>query len=96
MKYIRNVRIRPIIAATIIFLADSSLALSPPDVIHLIPPYMRKKSAAITATINKIVMEFRTILFTLFKLKPQRLKNPLSSLGQGLIDAAKAGRAVVR
>lgn len=33
-------------------LAASTFPLSPPDVIHLIPPYTRKPKASNTATIN--------------------------------------------
>lgn len=35
--------------------APSSAALSPPEVIHLIPPQIRKRSAVITASIKRIV-----------------------------------------
>ena len=49
------------IAAIIVPRALSTFALSPPDVIHLIPPQMRKKSAIIIATTKISVITVPTI-----------------------------------
>jgi hypothetical protein len=53
IKNDRNVTKRPMIAATIVPLAISTLPLSPPERIHLIPPQIRKKRAISAATMNR-------------------------------------------
>ena len=47
---------RPMIAAMIVFRADSTAALSPPEKIHLSPPQIRKMRATITAITKRITM----------------------------------------
>ena len=55
IKKARSAIISPMIEAIIVFRADSTLALSPPEVIHLIPPKIRKNKAINAAAIKKIV-----------------------------------------
>lgn len=58
MKYAKNTKTSPISAATIVFLAPSTFVLSPPEVIHLMPPYIRKARAITTVTIKTIFKIF--------------------------------------
>ena len=55
IKKARSAIIRPIMDAIIVFRADSTLDLSPPEVIHLIPPQIRKNKAMSAAAIKRIV-----------------------------------------
>ncbi len=76
-----------------VFLADSILALSPPDIIHLMPPHIRKKSATRTETINNMVTIFWT---TVGKLAEVRLQTfPNCPGGHGVILTANTGIADV-
>jgi hypothetical protein len=99
IKYERNVITSPISAATIMFLADSTPALSPPEVIHLMPPKTRKARQSSEATMNATVIahEKRSPLRVIL----QRLEKLLLSAdsGQKLIfigSAANAGKADIR
>lgn len=56
MKYDRKTSTSPTKAATIVPLAASTFPLSPPDVIHLIPPYTKNPIASITAMIKRSVI----------------------------------------
>lgn len=51
----------PTIAATIWFRAASTFSLLPPEIIHLMPPYIRKAIAKITPTTKSRVMTNWTI-----------------------------------
>jgi len=53
---------KPTKAAVIWFLADSVLALSPPEVIHLIPPITRMKKKTIAAMIKTKLINPEIIL----------------------------------
>lgn len=56
IKNDRNTSTSPTRAATIVPLAASTFALSPPETTHLIPPKIRKPRAKRTATTKRIVM----------------------------------------
>lgn len=99
MKKARSAIISPIIEAIIVFRALSTFDLSPPEVIHLMPPKIRKNREISAAAINRIVTTDEITEPMLFALK---LHKPLNCLvawldddGQGLIliGAAKAGTA---
>ena len=75
--------IRPIIAAIIVLRAASTLPLSPPERIHLIPPQIRKKRAIIAATTRMIII---VLLITVPRLvaSVQRVPNLEPDSGQRL------------
>ena len=92
IKYARKTITNPTKAATIIFLAASTPALSPPEVIHLMPPNIRKASATRTATTNISVITAFIIPPT---LPTPKLQSTVKLLVQGATRtspvAAKAG-----
>ena len=47
---------KPIIAAIIVFRADSTAVLSPPEKIHFKPPQIRKIKATITEITKRIII----------------------------------------
>ncbi len=75
IKKARKAMTNPTIAAIIVFLALSTLALSPPESIHRIPPQIRKKRAINTAATNIIVIAVETTVGMLDWLIPQRVLN---------------------
>lgn len=87
MKYAKKVITNPTSAATIIFLADSIPDLSPPEVIHLIPPKTKNAKAIKDAAIKAIVI---TVEKTLPKVSPQRLPQ-LPMVGHVSIEFGTAG-----
>ena len=84
--------IRPTIAAIIVALASPIFALSPPERIHLIPPYTKKKSEITAAIIIIATMMFRMVLPMLLACSLQRLSN----CPAGQKSTAKLGRGSVR
>lgn len=87
----------PMIAATICFLASSTLVLSPPERIHLMPPIIRNTTAVTTATIRRMTMVLEITSPTLLWLKvpcghrASKVLVPLwVLLGQGLMTAGSA------
>lgn len=85
----------PTRAATIVFLAPSTPVLSPPDVIHFMPPKIKKPRAIKAAIIKAIVIRAPTS--PPLKLSPQRALN-CEPAGHGLTlfgigSAASAGKA---
>ena len=85
----RITTIRPMTAAIIVFLADSTAALSPPEIIHFTPPRIRKiKEAIIPITIKPLI----TNLITFPIVTVPGLKELLGSI---FITWAAAGRAVI-
>ena len=75
IKNAKNAITNPTIEAMILPRALSTFALSPPDVIHEIPPQMRKKRAIRTAIIKMNVTAAPTIPPRLFAFKLQSLVN---------------------
>lgn len=98
IKYARNVITRPTRAATIIFLADSTPALSPPDVIHLIPPNTKKARAISEAAIKAVSITAENISPVGESLHRSAKLFDALSFGQGSIisDAAEAFPAKVK
>jgi len=96
IKYAKKTITKPTNAATIVFLAPSTAVLSPPDVIHLIPPKIRKPRAIRVAIIKAIVIRALTTPPPKFRL--QRILNPaFPDLAHGsIVVVAKAGAAVPR
>ena len=86
----------PIIEPIIVSLADSTLDLSPPESIHLIPPQIKRNTAiTIAAMIRKVIMLLiiapKESGFTLQSLLP-----PPNPCGQGfIVPWANAGSAAV-
>lgn len=97
MKKARSAITRPMIDAIIVFRADSTFDLSPPEVIHLIPPTIRKKRAINAAAISRIVTTAETTDPILFAVRVQstlKFVPPPEPFGHGLIGTcANAGRA---
>ncbi len=96
MKKDKNTITSPTNAATIVFLAFSTPVLSPPDVIHLIPPQIRNAKAMIAAITKAAVIILPTSPPPRFNL--QRMSKPTpppcASSGHGsTFVSAKAGRA---
>lgn len=89
MKNAKKAITKPMIAAIIVPRALSTFALSPPDVIHRIPPKIRKKRAIRTATIKMKVTAAPIIAPRLSPLRPQSVSNPLwiPSHGSTLVPA---------
>jgi len=88
MKYAKKTITRPTTAATIVFLAASTLVLSPPDRIHLIPPQIKNPNAIRTASMKRRVITFPT---TFPKLLDVSLQRPAKSpVGQVSTVSAKA------
>ena len=85
---------KPIIAAIIVPRALSTFALSPPDVIHRIPPQIRKKRAISTAIIRIKVTAAPTIPPILLAFKLQRLPNPDVTVPHGLTFACANAEVV--
>lgn len=83
MKKAKKEITNPMIAAMIVPRALSTFALSPPDVIHRIPPQIRKKRAINVATIRMKVTAAPTRGPMLFAFKLQSLLN-CPAPGQGL------------
>lgn len=88
--YARKAITSPIKAATMIFLALSTPALSPPDVIHLIPPYTRNARAKSDAKIKASVISVwnrspPNVILHNFSNPP-----PVVESGQSCTVAAKA------
>ncbi len=75
IKNAKNAITRPTIEAIILPRALSTFALSPPDVIHEIPPQIRKNRAINTAMIKRNVTAAPTIPPRLFAFKLQSLPN---------------------
>lgn len=96
MKYARKTITRPTNAATIVFLAPSTAVLSPPDVIHLIPPKIKKPRAINVAIINAIVIKAPTIPPP--KVRLHSLLNPtvppFPAHGSIILFAANTGAVV--
>ena len=83
MKNAKKAITNPTIAAVIVCRALSTFALSPPEVIHLIPPKIRKKRD-ITAAITRIkVTAFPMIEPRLFAFKLQRVFSVVAPLAHG-------------
>jgi len=78
--------IKPIIAAVIVCRALSTFALSPADIIHRMPPQIRKKSAINAAATRIKATAAPTIGPILFALRLQSLLN-CPELPQGLTFA---------
>lgn len=93
IKYDKKVITSPTNAATIMFLADSTPDLSPPEVIHLIPPNTRKAKAIREAPIKAKVI---TVEKTLPKFSAQRLAQLAVSGHVSIESAAKADLAKKR
>lgn len=55
---------RPTMANVILFLAAPTFSFSPPDIVHWIPPKIKKNKARRVATTNKVVTPQRTIAWT--------------------------------
>ena len=93
MKYAKNTSTKPTMPPIIVLLADSTFALSPPDMIHFMPPQTRKRTAMITAITTRTVI---TLLTTLPK-SPELILQILlvNPDGQGLTLVANAGSANV-
>lgn len=85
-----NATTKPIIAATIVPLADSTFDLSPPDMIHFIPPISRNITAIITARIRIIVIAFGIAPSKVVRFSPHK---ELNSVPSGQRFTAKAGFA---
>lgn len=55
-KKARNVITRPIRAAMMVLLAVSTLPLSPPDIIHFMPPQIKKNKATNAAPMKSTII----------------------------------------
>ena len=82
MKKAKRATISPTTAPVIVPRADSSLALSPPDIIQRIPPAIIKNSAATIAKIRRIVTTLPVILLASLSSSLQRGEKPLATVGQ--------------
>ena len=102
IKKARSAIMSPIMEAMMVFRALSTFDLSPPEVIHLIPPKIRKKRAINAAAINIMVTTEEITVPILLALRLQRELNCFVAVlldeGQGLIlmGAANAGSARLR
>lgn len=76
MKKAKNAITRPTTADMIVPRAASTLDLSPPEVIHLIPPQMRKKRATIEAITSIVTITVFIACPGLAIVRLQRLANP--------------------
>lgn len=85
------------IDAMIVFRADSTFDLSPPEVIHLIPPQIRKNKAINAAAIKRMVTTDEITEPILFAVREQRTLKfvpPPEPFGHGLTGTcANAGKA---
>jgi hypothetical protein len=97
IKKARRATTRPIMDAMIVFRADSTFDLSPPEVIHLIPPQIRKNNAIKAAAIKRMVTTDEITDPMLLAVSVQRTLKfvpPPEPFGHGLTGTwAKAGKA---
>ncbi len=83
----------PMIAPIIVFLADSTLDLSPPESIHWTPPQIKKRTAMMIAMMIRKVTTLLTIGPNWLPWRLQMLPNPLGQGSTGMFPWANAGRA---
>lgn len=94
IKYDKNTTIKPTTAATIVFRAASTPALSPPERIHLIPPQIKNANATTAANIKRIVITLPTKFPKLLEAILHRAANCPG--GHVLMESAKAAAGLER